>query len=148
MDFFKSLYREIDFSTTAIKKFAWLFTIIFLSLSGYFYWKDGILIPEYQSLTGLFASLALIFLLSGIIKPNFLKPLYAAWMYLALILGTVMSMLIISLVYYFLMTPIGVVRRIIKSKGHYQTGFDASAESYWIPKDKKEVDPLKLEKQY
>lgn len=148
MDFFKSLYQEIDFSQGAIKKFAWLFTIIFFALAGYFYWNEGILIPEFQSLTGLFVSLGLIFLLSGIINPNLLKPLYTAWMLLALILGTIMSMLIISLVYYLLMTPIGVVRRIMKSKGHYQTGFDSSVDSYWIEKDKAEIDPLRLEKQY
>lgn len=148
MDFFKSLYQEIDFSRIAIRKFVWLFTIIFLALGGYFYWDSGILIPEVQSLTGLFFSLAIIFLLSGIIKPELLKPLYTAWMFLALILGTIMSMVIISLVYYLLMTPIGVVRRLMKSKGHYETGFNAKTDSYWISKDKSEVEPAKLEKQY
>lgn len=65
----------------------------------------------------------------SIILPAGLRPVYRGWMRLALILGKVNAMLLLSIVFFFIITPAGVAIRLF---GHdpLQRRFDPSARSY------------------
>jgi hypothetical protein len=76
-----------------------------------------------------------------------MAPIYVGWMKLALLLGTVMTAVIVSLVFVFIITPIGLVKRLFKSNTDYIKTIDSDLQSYWLdtqPNDK----PERMEKMY
>jgi len=76
-----------------------------------------------------------------------MAPLYLAWMRLALWLGTIMTGIIVSLVFYLLITPIGLTRRLFRRPTDYQAHPDPGLASYW--KDRTDqVEPEQLEKMF
>lgn len=76
-----------------------------------------------------------------------MAPLYKSWMIMALVLGTIMTSLIITVVFFVLITPIGILRRLFRSKSDYTTGFDRSKVSYWIERTSPS-DPRSMDKMY
>jgi hypothetical protein len=76
-----------------------------------------------------------------------MAPIYVGWMKLALLLGTVMTAVIVSLVFVFIITPIGLVKLLFKSNTDYIKTIDSDLQSYWLdtqPNDK----PERMEKMY
>lgn len=49
----------------------------------------------------------------GVVTPILLKPIYILWMTFAVILGWVMTRVVLSLVFYLIITPIGLITRLI-----------------------------------
>lgn len=76
-----------------------------------------------------------------------MAPVYRAWMRLALLLGTVMTAVIVTLVFYLLITPIGLLRRLLGSKSSYAKGLDRQAQTYWTQRRQK-ADAAGMEKMY
>ena len=71
-----------------------------------------------------------IFLL-GLVAPKLLSPVYAGWMRVGKILGKVNTFLILSLIFYLMVTPFGFAYRILSSNSKkflHKTG----KNSYWI----------------
>lgn len=54
-----------------------------------------------------------ILILCGVIKPLILYPIHIVWMKIALWLGYVNTRIILFLVYYIVVTPIAIVRRLL-----------------------------------
>lgn len=48
----------------------------------------------------------------GLIRPVLLRPLYRAWMALSVVLGWFMTRVILSVLFYLVITPIGVLARL------------------------------------
>ena len=142
MSMLHTLLKEIDASPKNVKQFAWLFAFIgMIIIPGIIWYKHDGAIGE----AGIIAfGIGAVFLGIGIIRFQILNPIYKAWMVLALGLGLVMTKVIITIVYYLVMTPIGLVKRSDLNKSmHLQ--FTKSATSYWV---KKEVNdnPKRLER--
>ena len=86
-------------------------------------------------------------LLCGLTSPKLLAYPYKGWMRLSLILGFLMSHLILSLMYYLVFTPIGVVMRLFgKDFPHKQ--FDKNATTYWIKKEQRVYVKERYEKMF
>ena len=75
-------------------------------------------------LTGAFIGL-------GLIIPIILKPVYLVWMVFAVILGWFMTRVIITLLYYIILTPISIIFRIF-GKDFLQLKINNDKSSYWI----------------
>lgn len=73
---------------------------------------------------------ASILFLLALIVPGFLVPIYKVWMRLGAILGRINSFLILSIIFYCVVTPIGLIRRIF-SKGS-KFAYKTAKGSYWI----------------
>ncbi len=73
----------------------------------------------------------------GWLMPGFMRIAYLVMAYAAFPVGFVVSHLLLAAVYYLVLTPIGVVMRIL---GHdpMSRRFDPSAESYWVPRETEE----------
>tara|TARA_B100000902_G_C27091633_1_gene804114 strand:+ start:329 stop:739 length:411 start_codon:yes stop_codon:yes gene_type:complete len=69
------------------------------------------------------------FLGVGLILPVFLKPIYLVWMTFAVILGWVMTRLILSLVFYLIITPISLITRILGED--FLSLKNNSSNTYW-----------------
>ena len=69
----------------------------------------------------------------GVIIPFVLKPVYILWMTFAVILGWVMTRVILGVVFYLIITPIGLITRFI---GEDFLALKAKKlESYWNHRD-------------
>jgi len=67
----------------------------------------------------------------GVLWPRALKYAYIPWMALAFTLGFVMSNVILTLFFFVLVTPIGLLARLFQ-KDFLARKWDKQAASYWI----------------
>ena len=98
-------YQKIKIGSN--KGFGIVFFVVFFLIS---IWPilndDGIRI---WSLT-----ISLIFLILGIINSNLLTPLNLIWFRFGLSLGKIVSPIVMGLVYFFVVTPTGLIMRLFK----------------------------------
>ena len=101
---------------------------------------------------GVFAGLGLLFLLRhklwwpwfmtpgvpllvlGAILPRSLKWIYVAWMTLAMLMGAVVSTLLLVLLFFLVVTPMGLVARLV-GKDFLSQKLEPNAASYWLVRD-------------
>jgi len=85
------------------------------------------------------------FISLAFIHPTAMKPLHKIWMTIAIIIGSIVSKVVLSAFFYLVITPTGVIQRLLK-KSLLDNTFDRSKKSYWI--DKKPIDPANYDKQF
>ena len=78
-------------------------------------------------------SLALIFLIFGLLNLRILTPLNKIWFKFGIILGKIVSPIIMGIVFFVVVTPIGLIMRII-GKDLLSLKFDKNIKSYWVEK--------------
>ena len=136
--------RSIDTSRKALRSFGLLVGGVLLAIGLIVFWRaDWALVTAVKILGGIGGILVVM----GLIAPALLKPVYQVWMALAVILGFVMTRVILTLVYFLAVTPIGLLMRAL-GKDLLNRKLDKSAESYWIPKTYPDRSPARLEKYY
>ena len=116
------------------------FGILMLLVAGYCFY-EGYAIALYLGLGGI------VLLLSGLLSPNLLKPFYNGWMVVALTIGFFMSRILLSLIFFLIFTPVGLVFRLLK-KDPLARKADPTANSYWIKRDENQNDPEDAERQF
>jgi hypothetical protein len=60
------------------------------------------------------------------------RPIYFGWAYLTWPIGVAVSFVILAVVYYLVLTPIGLLRRLL-GRDPMQRRFDREATTYWQP---------------
>jgi hypothetical protein len=95
----------------------------------------------------IFIAIGAVILFAGLVSPKSLTILYKVWMALALVLGLAMSHIILALVFYIVLSPIGFLIRIL-GKDPLTLRDDPKAESYWVKREKKEWHRDNYEKMY
>ncbi|MDX1429866.1 MAG: SxtJ family membrane protein, partial [Rhodothermales bacterium] len=76
-----------------------------------------------------------------------LRGPHRVWMILAIIIGFVMTRVILAIVFFLIVTPKGVVMRLL-GKDPLTKGPDPSLKSYWIDKEYRTRDRERLRKYY
>jgi predicted membrane protein len=76
--------------------------------------------------------ISLIFLILGILNSEFLTPLNKIWFKFGIFLGKIFSPLIMALIFFLVVTPIGLVLRLI-GKDVLNLKFNNN-KSYWVEK--------------
>ena len=79
---------------------------------------------------------AIIFLIMGITKSRFLTPFNIAWIKFGELLGVIISPLIMGLVYFLVVLPIGILMRVL-GKDLLSLKFNKNIETYWNKKEAK-----------
>ena len=77
---------------------------------------------------------SLVFLIITIIRPNLLTFLNKLWIKFGILLGRIISPIVMGLVFFFVVTPTGVLVRILKKD---VMGLKRGASSYWINREDK-----------
>jgi hypothetical protein len=77
---------------------------------------------------------SLVFLIITIIRPNLFTLLNKLWIKFGILLGRIISPIVMGLVFFFVVTPIGVLVRILKKD---VMGLKRGASSYWINREDK-----------
>ncbi len=121
--------RILDTSNKAIRKFG-IVIIVGLGLIGIFVSLKTHNLYVSQWLWGI----GLLFLLLGFILPSVLRPVYRLWMFIAYLIGRVVSRIILTVLFYFVLTPTGLVLRLF-GKDIINQRFGENRESYWVKKD-------------
>tara|TARA_E500000178_G_C16919405_1_gene706459 strand:- start:584 stop:967 length:384 start_codon:yes stop_codon:yes gene_type:complete len=75
---------------------------------------------------------SLVFLILGLLNSNILTPLNKAWFKFGILLGKVISPIIMGIIFFFVVTPIGLLMRILK-KDLLNLKYN-NDKSYWIEK--------------
>ena len=57
--------------------------------------------------------ISIVFLILGLLNSDFLKPLNKIWFRFGLLLGKVVSPLIMSIIFFFVLTPIGIFMKVL-----------------------------------
>lgn len=86
-------------------------------------------------------------MLLGAAIPAVLKPIYSVWMALAVVLGFIMTRVILTIVFYLVVTPIGLIMRAV-GRDPLDRKLDSNASSYWLEKTYRDESAARLEKYY
>jgi hypothetical protein len=132
--------KRIDASPKKIRDFGITFLVVFALIGGLLLYKG-------RSVGYAGFGLGVLFAVLGSWAPGALKAFYRAWMALALVIGFFMSRLILCMLYYCVLTPIGVIMRLL-GKDLLDEQWDKEAPSYWIKKGKKPFDKEQYKKLY
>ncbi len=136
-------FRALSFSDKTIRNFGLVMAGMLGLIGGLVFWKSQTIINA-KWLWGI----GLLFLVFGFILPSVLRPFYKFWMLLSYLIGGVVSRIILTLLFFVVLTPIGLVMRLI-GKDLLNTKFDRSSDdSYWVKKDGGEVPLEQYRKMY
>lgn len=91
-----------------------------------------------------FLFLSLSFLILGLLNSSLLTPINKAWIKFGEILGKIIAPIVMSLVYFVILTPISLMVRLF-GKDLLGLNFSKKTQSYWI---KRKKDMGKMEKQF
>ncbi|MCU7494890.1 MAG: hypothetical protein HF314_14640 [Ignavibacteria bacterium] len=94
-----------------------------------------------------FAIAGLALIVFAYMYPIVLKPFQIVWMSLALLMGWISTRVILSLLYYIVITPIGLITKIA-GKDFLNRKIDRKRQSYWNYRTKKAYNPADSEKQF
>ena len=136
--------KEVDTSKKALRSFGWVVGGVLLVIAAVVWWRNDFAVTTAVSVLGGIGG-ALVVL--GLTAPVVLKPVYRVWMALAVVMGFIMTRVILSVVYYLVMTPIGLAMRLF-GKDPMHRRIDPEASSYWIEKSYDDESPERLEKYY
>ena len=107
------------------KSFGIVFFIVFLILAVY-------PLINGKSINVSLLVISLIFLVLGLINSKLLTPLNKIWFKFGILLGKFVSPLIMGIIFFFVVSPIGILMRILK-KDLLNLKFNDN-KSYWIKK--------------
>src|SRR5262245_18554529 len=109
------------------RHFGALFTGIFAALAAVNYFHGG----------GSYLWLAVASALFGVVtvtRPQLLRPLNVLWMRFAGLLHRVVSPMVLGVIFYIVLTPVGVVQRL-GGRDALRRKPDSQARSYWVPRE-------------
>jgi len=131
--------KNIKSGKSELRKFGITMGAVLLLLGGLSLWRGKDYYFYFLWLSGAFIFLALVI-------PSVLKPINKMWMTLAILMGWVMTRVILSILFYLGITPMGFIARLF-GKDFLGLKFNKqTAKSYWIPKEK--VKDQNYEKQF
>jgi hypothetical protein len=94
------------------------------------------------------AALALAFLIVGLARPALLHPLNRLWTGLGHLLGRVMTPIVTGIIFYFVITPVGLLKRKFSSQDSLHLGFEPDRSSYWIERSPPGPAPDSITRQF
>jgi len=123
-----------------LRKFGITMGIVLVLLGGLIWWRG----KDYYSYLFI---LSAVFFPLGLVIPLLLKPVHKIWMTLAILMSWFMTRVILSVLFYLGLTPIGFLAKLF-GKDFLGLKFSKNTtHSYWIPKEKVK-DRNNYEKQF
>jgi Saxitoxin biosynthesis operon protein SxtJ len=120
--------------------FGWIMAAAFAALALFRAWRHGA-----GALAAAFTLLALLFATAATIDPRLLGPIYRWWMRLADALGWVNTRFLLILVFYLVVTPLGLVMRLARRS---PLAGPRNARTYWTNPPENSYGDRHYEKQF
>lgn len=132
--------RMLDQSPGALRRFGLTVGLPLLLL--------GLLLVRRQRTAGWpFVVIGAVVLLLACAAPRSLGRFQRVWMTVAFTMGWIITNVILTVVFYLVVTPISVLQRLFASRP-LDLSFDRDASTYWEPRTPGERSPPDYEKQY
>jgi len=128
-------------TTKDLRKFGLTVGGIFLVLAGISYWRGHELPPM------ILGGLGVLLFVPGLVAPAILRPVEKGWMRFAAGLAYVNTRIILTLLYYVLFMPVGVLRRML-GKDSLNRKLGTGATSDWVKRDVEPVDTARYRMQF
>lgn len=112
------------------KNFGVTFFFVFLLLSIFFIFK-------YIFFSIIFLLVSIIFLILGINNSNILHPLNKIWFKFGLLLGKIISPIVIGIIFFLVITPIGFLMKNIFLKNLLNIKKNHKTKTYWKIRNEK-----------
>lgn len=132
--------KNIKGDKKELRKFSLVIGIFLIVLGGLSCWRS----------TGHYPWLfivAITILLVGFAMPMLLKPIHKVWMILAVLMGWVVTRIILAVLFYLIVTPIGLSIRLL-GKDFLDLEFSDDTSSYWILRKEIKKDRSDYERQF
>jgi len=108
--------------------FGLMWLALFGILGGMAWWRTGSFVTA-----GVFWAIGTLIPAVGLVRPGVLRIVYLLTAYATFPIGFVVSYVILAVLYYLVLTPIGLVLRLT-DYDPMQRRFDNSAKTYWSPR--------------
>ena len=115
-----------DVKISSNRSFGLVFFIVFLLIASYPIIYNG----EIRTWSLL---ISLIFLVLGLFNSKILSPLNKLWFKFGILLGKIISPLVMGIIFFFVVTPIGLIMRLM-GKDVLNLKYNNKNKSYWIEK--------------
>ncbi|MDD5431406.1 MAG: SxtJ family membrane protein [Candidatus Omnitrophica bacterium] len=134
------MMEKLDLGRSNLRKFGIIMGVAFIAISGIIFLKH-----RHFPLWGLISSG--LFFIAAFTFPLALKPIYITWMKLAFVLAWVNTRLILTIIFYLVFTPIGLILKLFKVD-LLEKKMDKKASTYWKSKEEVKFDPSLYERQF
>lgn len=133
-------YRQLDRSPAALRRFGWTIGGALVLLGVLLAWRHRV---AGWPMFGVGVSVLLLALLA----PGALEYFHRVWMTIALVMGWIMTNVILTVVFFLVVTPIGLLQRLF-AKPAVDLAFKTGAASYWESRAGEQPAPADYEKQF
>ena len=123
--------KDIKSTKKDLRNFGLVVGGVLVAIGAFLYWKDRPAHPYFLVIGGTLAFL-------GVILPSVLIPLQKVWMGFAVVMGFFMTRVILTILYFFVLSPLGIVAKLT-GKRFLELKPDKTKTSYW---NKREIKPL------
>ena len=122
--------KKVSVKISSNRSFGFVFFVVFLVISLWPLKSQGDL--------RLWAFiLSLIFLVLGVLNSKFLTPLNKLWHKFGIFLGSIVSPIVMGMVYFIVVTPTGVFMRLL-GKDLLKTSKEKHTSTYWMKRNKQQ----------
>lgn len=129
--------EKVSASRSDVRKFGLLFAALAALAGVYALWKGSAAWVWLAGAAGLF-------LVSGLAAYPVLRPVYIGWMMFAQVLAWVNTRILLALFFYLVITPAGLVMRLLRKDPMHRRP-DARSATYWVKRAPEEFDPNRYE---
>ena len=123
MSWIKEEFEKLDQSSTALRKFGLLVGGVFLALGAVLVWR-------HRAAGWPFVSIGGVLVVVGAVIPKALKWVHTFWMILALMMGWVVTRILLTIAFFLVVTPVGLLQRLL-GKSPIEVAFRSDVGSYW-----------------
>ncbi len=120
--------------------FIWLGFLILFGVIAWFKFDN-------QTLAKVLWVLSIVVPVIGWMVPAFMKAIFLGMSYLAWPIGFVVSHVILAVVYYLVITPIGLIMRLV-GYDPMKRRFDPEATTYWVAREEAPVEAKRYFRQF
>ena len=139
MSWISDEYQKLDRSPRALRRFGFTVGSVILFLGCVLLWRHrGAGWPLFW--------IGTVLVLAAGLAPLTLKWVHAPWMIVAVALGWIVTRILLTIVFFLVVTPIGLLQRLF-GKRAIEVAFKADAASYWQPRTARPM-PEDYEKQF
>ena len=123
MSWTRNEYQSLDRSPRALRRFGVTVGLVILLFGAFLLWRD-------RGASWLLISIGAGLLLAAGLAPSSLKWVHGPWMIASLALGWIVTRILLTIVFFLVITPIGLLQRLF-GKSAIEVAFSANSASYW-----------------
>ena len=139
MSWINEEYQKLDRSPRALRRFGFAVGLVVLLLGCFLLWRQ-------RGASWPLISIGTVLVVAASFVPSILKWVHGPWMIMAVVLGWIVTRILLTLVFFLVVTPLGLLQRLF-GKRVIEVAWKADAVSYWQLRTGRPV-PGDYEKQF